>query len=219
MTDIHQIATVYADGVYTIYLDGRHALQWNHPKDPAAMVKDPLIVASAGDAPNPPEDQMPDETFDETTALYEKIRTVLPGLPAHDVTSRLEIVLDARVRQPSIKAELRADPPQGDYTTKVERYDVELSPRSQRGMGWALGALRAGKKVARKGWNGKDQHLELQVPDEHSKMTLPYIFIVTVQGDRVPWLASQTDLLATDWVLAPDPTDPTRGEGRTTETP
>jgi hypothetical protein len=30
-------------------------------------------------------------------------------------------------------------------------------------------------------------------------MTLPYIFIHTVQGDRVPWLASQTDILATDW--------------------
>jgi hypothetical protein len=30
-------------------------------------------------------------------------------------------------------------------------------------------------------------------------MTLPYIFMKTVQGDLVPWLASQTDLLAEDW--------------------
>lgn len=35
-------------------------------------------------------------------------------------------------------------------------------------------------------------------------MTLPYIFITTVQGDRVPWLASQTDLLAEDWLLLED---------------
>lgn len=63
-----------------------------------------------------------------------------------------------------------------------------------------LDSLKAGKKVSRLGWNGPDQYLELQVPDEHSKMTLPYIYIRTVQGDLVPWLASQTDLLAEDWV-------------------
>jgi hypothetical protein len=65
--------------------------------------------------------------------------------------------------------------------------------------GTALVWLRDGAKVQRKGWNGPGQYLELQVPDAHSKMTLPYIFIVTVQGDRVPWLASQTDMLAMDW--------------------
>lgn len=67
--------------------------------------------------------------------------------------------------------------------------------------GWALDMLRNRFKVAREGWNGKNQYLELQVPDENSKMTLPYIYIRTVQGDLVPWLASQTDLLATDWTL------------------
>jgi hypothetical protein len=30
-------------------------------------------------------------------------------------------------------------------------------------------------------------------------MTLPYIYITTVKGERVPWLASQTDMLADDW--------------------
>lgn len=66
--------------------------------------------------------------------------------------------------------------------------------------GQAIEALKSGKKVARKGWNGKNMHLELQRPDEHSKMTLPYIFMYTAQGDNVPWLASQTDMLAEDWV-------------------
>ena len=64
----------------------------------------------------------------------------------------------------------------------------------------AIELMRAGQKVARIGWNGAGQFLELQMPDDHSKMTLPYIFINTVTGDRVPWLASQTDILATDWV-------------------
>lgn len=67
------------------------------------------------------------------------------------------------------------------------------------GIGSAVSLMRDGGKVTRVGWNGKGQYLMLQVPDEHSKMTLPFIYITTVQGDLVPWLASQTDILATDW--------------------
>jgi hypothetical protein len=55
--------------------------------------------------------------------------------------------------------------------------------------------------AARRGWNGKGQFIMLQVPDENSKMGLPYIYITTVEGKRVPWLASQTDMLAEDWIL------------------
>jgi len=74
--------------------------------------------------------------------------------------------------------------------------------------GQALHALKQGGKVARKGWNGKGIFIELQIPDENSKMTSPYIFIDTtgLQTDNeaapkslVPWLASQTDMLADDW--------------------
>ena len=67
--------------------------------------------------------------------------------------------------------------------------------------GEAIHALKEGNKVARIGWNGKDQFLELQVPDEHSKMGHPYIYISPVDKKLVPWLASQTDMLAEDWVL------------------
>ena len=76
--------------------------------------------------------------------------------------------------------------------------------------GQALEDLKLGAKVARKGWNGKGIFIELQVPDEHSKMTHPYIFIDTTglqtenpdaPKNRVPWLASQTDMLAEDWVI------------------
>ena len=67
--------------------------------------------------------------------------------------------------------------------------------------GQAIEALKEGKKVAREGWNGKNMHLELQRPDERSKMTLPYIFMFTAQGGNVPWLASQTDMLAEDWTI------------------
>ncbi len=74
--------------------------------------------------------------------------------------------------------------------------------------GQALIQLRDGFAVGRAGWNGKEQFLLLQTPDENSKMTLPYIYIKTVQGDLVPWLASQTDLFAYDWEMIPQRQDP-----------
>lgn len=55
-------------------------------------------------------------------------------------------------------------------------------------------------KWAREMWNGKGMFISLQVPDPDSKMGRPYIFMVDAQGLRVPWLASQTDMLACDWV-------------------
>ena len=67
--------------------------------------------------------------------------------------------------------------------------------------GTALVGLKLGRRVSREGWNGKGMWLELQRPDAHSKMTLPYIYMRTAQGDFVPWLASQTDILAVDWTF------------------
>jgi hypothetical protein len=69
--------------------------------------------------------------------------------------------------------------------------------------GWAIKQLHNGARVARSGWNGKGMWLALQVPDANSKMTLPYIYMKTAQGDLVPWLASQTDVLSADWDVVP----------------
>ena len=83
--------------------------------------------------------------------------------------------------------------------------------------GEALHELKCGRRVARSGWNGKGMWLELQEPGEYSKITLPYIFMSTAQGDLVPWLASQTDLLAEDWrswsTAIRDPIDDEIGDG------
>ncbi len=68
-------------------------------------------------------------------------------------------------------------------------------------IGDAVKALRAGERVRRLGWNGKGMCLELQIPDESSKMTLPFVYMKTADGHLVPWLCSQTDLLADDWQL------------------
>lgn len=73
--------------------------------------------------------------------------------------------------------------------------------------GDAVHMLKLGEKVTRTGWNGKGLWLELQRPDAHSKMTLPYVYInypdnsQNTPGARVPWLASQTDVLAEDWIV------------------
>ena len=72
--------------------------------------------------------------------------------------------------------------------------------------GQALEWLKKNKAIYRTGWNGKGMWLMLQTPDANSKMTLPYIYIeypkghpAYLNGSRVPWLASQTDILANDW--------------------
>ncbi len=69
------------------------------------------------------------------------------------------------------------------------------------GIGWAVKQMDNGSKVCRSGWNGKGMWLELQRPDENSKMTEPYVYMKTAQDGLIPWLCSQSDLLATDWEL------------------
>lgn len=78
---------------------------------------------------------------------------------------------------------------------------------SELDFGDAIRLLKAGKRVARSGWNGKGMWISVQIPDAHSKMTHPYFYIEYPEGhvaypngSRVPWLASQTDMWATDWV-------------------
>jgi len=80
--------------------------------------------------------------------------------------------------------------------------------------GQALHNLKNGKRVYRDGWNGKHMFLFL-VPGSHFTVNRPpllgiypegtgidyrsHIDMVTAQGDVVPWVASQSDLLADDW--------------------
>lgn len=86
------------------------------------------------------------------------------------------------------------------------------------GIGQAVAALRNGDRVARAGWNGKGMWLSLttsrEIPADwfwspHNAeaarqnggtLTVDaYVTMKTAQGTVVPWLCSQTDLLATDW--------------------
>lgn len=80
--------------------------------------------------------------------------------------------------------------------------------------GATLAALKVGHRVAREGWNGKGMWL-YYVPENtyptqtdaargHFGESVPYrayIAMKTVDNDVVPWVASQTDLLAEDWLI------------------
>lgn len=72
--------------------------------------------------------------------------------------------------------------------------------------GGALNVLREGGAVSREGWNAGGQSVVLQMPDDHSLISLPYLYLRTgpdnrsAPNRRVPWAPSQTDLLAEDWI-------------------
>jgi hypothetical protein len=94
--------------------------------------------------------------------------------------------------------------------------------------GQAIEAAKAGSKIARSGWNGKnmfvvympamdlaaynDQTQQRRVNDRTAKFVgadkalhiLPYFAMYTATGEWLPgWLASQTDMLAEDWTIVP----------------
>lgn len=67
--------------------------------------------------------------------------------------------------------------------------------------GKALEQVKLGSRIARDGWDGEGMWVELQTPDENSKMGRPYLYMSPVDGALVPWVASQTDILAEDWMI------------------
>lgn len=90
--------------------------------------------------------------------------------------------------------------------------------------GQALTAVKSGARIARAGWNGKGMWLAYQkaypdgipinrntseatgIPEGTVCRFLPYLMMRTADGAFVPWLASQTDILAEDWSAMPQAT-------------
>ena len=78
--------------------------------------------------------------------------------------------------------------------------------------GDAIAAMKAGKRVARAGWNGKGMHVYLEdrihavFPRErggpHQREYEPCLVLFTAQGKHQPgWNASTPDVLAEDWQI------------------
>lgn len=105
------------------------------------------------------------------------------------------------------------------------QFDAAYRPTSGMTFGLAIEVMKAGKRVARAGWNGKGMWLRLIQPygahpdnggdpsgsyfnpyfkasdnNIHAIGTmLPWVGMKTADNGFVPWLASQTDMLAEDW--------------------
>ena len=83
--------------------------------------------------------------------------------------------------------------------------------------GDALMELRLGRRMARAGWNGKNMWVTYQrgypngipinkntaeatgIPQGTVCVFHPYLMMKTADGSFVPWVVSQTDVLAMDW--------------------
>lgn len=76
----------------------------------------------------------------------------------------------------------------------------------------ALRAVKVGSKIAREDWNGKGMYVYYVPANSYPAQTAiakeqfgdmvpygAYLAMKTAQGNVVPWLASQTDILADDW--------------------
>ena len=105
------------------------------------------------------------------------------------------------------------------YQSWSPGYAFEPAYRLCTGMsfGLAVEALKLGKKVCRAGWNGngmwlvyvdgdvyevaRDVLISIEAPDRKNSNFLPWIGMKTADNKFVPWVASQTDVLADDWML------------------
>lgn len=80
----------------------------------------------------------------------------------------------------------------------------------ERDFAWAIRRIKNGKKCYRTGWNGKgmwiryinldtDKEFRIQEIDPCEGTWMPFIAMKTTDNKLIPWLASQTDMLASDW--------------------
>jgi hypothetical protein len=104
------------------------------------------------------------------------------------------------------------------YISWSPKAQAEAAYRETSGMtfGLAVEALKKGLKVARAGWNGKGMWLQYVAAsawdvapgtldtfscNPSTANLLPWIGMKTADNKFVPWLASQTDVLAEDWAV------------------
>jgi hypothetical protein len=103
----------------------------------------------------------------------------------------------------------------GGGPNKTQPVDEAAKPAGYAmSFGTALKLLKAGERLARQGWNGKGMWIyhvpaasypaQTQAAKDNIGPLVPYgayLAMKTAAGEVVPWLASQTDILADDWVL------------------
>jgi len=103
-----------------------------------------------------------------------------------------------------------------------EQFDNAYRKTSGMTFGAAVEALKLGKEVSRSGWNGKGMwlamiagenwgiggHAPYDTPGAAHITHAPFVGMKTADDKFVPWLASQTDVLAEDWGVVDPSTVP-----------
>lgn len=105
---------------------------------------------------------------------------------------------------------------------RINEYHIHIPQEEVMDFGVALMNLKEGRRVARKGWNGKGMFLVMtsgsEIPTENMRVDAargyytehgvdtikiaPHIDMKAADGTYVTgWLASQTDMLAEDWII------------------
>ena len=143
-----------------------------------------------------------------------KIIKAEPAYRCTDNQMRVDIILDPDEADTYYKSEegYRVRYPDG-YESWSPKDVFEEAYRRTDGMnfGLAIEAAKKGKKIQRKGWNGKGQYVELAtcisyknasgdvVNVNHDAIGNAALAFVGTSGVQLGWLASQADMLADDW--------------------
>lgn len=202
-----------------------YALQKKHPvADNAMQFYDPELLAGV----------------DESGKLLAKcIREDIPirGLPRKDYkqyigTKTVQAAPALRIEsEGNVRVELLADKPVTMPTDTVDMgykviypdgyesfcpldaFEEAYRPTDGMNFGLAIEAAKRGKRIARKGWNGKGQYVEIgtdfayRTTDDqgvlvaHEDIGTQALVFVGTRGRQVGWLASQADMLADDWYI------------------
>ena len=100
-----------------------------------------------------------------------------------------------------------------EWIAADERNCPQLGGEATFSFSEAIKYLKRGFKVARKGWNGKKQYIQLAtgisyrtaddqiVNSEHDAIGNMAVAFVGTSGVQMGWLASQADMLAEDWIF------------------
>lgn len=100
-----------------------------------------------------------------------------------------------------------------------DAFDEAYRPTDAMNFGLAIEAAKKGKKIARRGWNGKGMWVVYRtgypdgipcnkntadavgIPEGSLFKVRPYLQMKCVDGSFQMWLASQSDILADDWYI------------------
>lgn len=155
--------------------------------------------------------------------------TAIPdGYKQYIGTKLIQAAPAVRISEPggNVRVELLADKPvtyAGDFVDMgykviypdgyesfcpLDAFEEAYRPTDGMSFGLAIEAAKKGKKIARRGWNGKDQYVEIGTAFtydgwlvEHEDIGTQALVFVGTRGRQVGWLASQADMLADDWYI------------------